>query len=708
MATTTTHEYFAAIDIAQRFGQKVKKQRKGYMMLCPAHKDKNPSLWVVDGEKSTVLKCHRGCAKTAVAAAWGIEMKNLFRDPPSHDPSPEVAANTRYFNYIRDGKTVFTVKRIDYTNGKKKILQMSGESYKLPPALSDEGSRPLYKLPELLGAPDAPVLVVEGEPHCDALVPEIIAVTTSQGAGKASYTDLLPLTGREVILCPDNDEPGQRHMRDIGQRLLDAGQAPERIRWLALEGLDLKGDVLDWMKAGHDLGELKDLMGTAPAWIPAKPRQATEEPLLTPDAPHPLPVFPVEVFPPAIRAFIEEQAAAIPVPPQAVGIPVLSALAAAIGTKRTISPKEDWEEYPCLYMAIVADSGVGKSPAIQAAFKPVFDRQWEEEERYRKEKVLWQAAADGTPPPVQTHNFTTNATVEAIAGMLSTSPNGLVFYQDELTAWLHSMNQYRQGADREFWLTQWSHAPQKVDRKGGQESMLIPHPLVNVIGGLTPGHFKDFAGHSEAEAGDGFYQRILFTYVPDTGKVSRQGVKATTKAKYVDLVNLLWDLPQLAAAEDGHASPQVAFEPQALEDWWIWNESIASQRGTLAAPLKAKWSKLDRMSLRLTLILHEAWHAGQRPSPIDIATVNGALRLTEYFMDQDKWLFAEHTLDAAEKRDRAAWEWLKKRQPARANARDLQRNNVAGIKKAAEAKTIMQSLVDRAWVKKEDDYIVIP
>lgn len=706
MATATKHEYFSANDIAQRFGgQKFKKQGKGFRMLCPAHDDRNPSLSVTDGDKGTVLYCHAGCKAEAIAAAWGLKLSDLFRDPPS----PQVA-NTRYFPYIRDGETVFTVKRIDYTNAPKDIKQMSGGSYKLPPTLKDEGSRPLYKLPELLDAPDAPVLVVEGEPHCDRLHPTIVAVTTSQGAGKARYTDLLPLIGRTVILCPDNDEPGQKHMHDIAQRLIAGGQAPEQIRWLALDGLKDKGDVLDWLNAGHDLNELKDLMGTAPEWIPATdiPAQVIEsEPLLKPDDPHPLPEFPIGVFPTAIRAFIEEQAAAIPVPPEAVAIPVLSALAAAIGTKRTISPKEGWEEYPCLYLAIVADSGVGKSPAIKAAFKPVFDRQWEEENRYRREKTLWQAANDGSAPPVQTHSFTTNATVEAIAGMLSTSPNGLVFYQDELTAWLNSMNQYRQGADREFWLMQWSHNPQKVDRKGSQESLLIEHPLVNVIGGLTPGHFRDFAGHSETEAGDGFYQRILFAYIPDSGRVSRQGVRAETKDRYLELVNPLWDLPGLTGA-DGHETTTLEFDPQALEDWWIWNESIAAQRGTLPAPLKAKWAKMAGMSLRLTLILHEARHAGQSPCPIDIATVNGALQLTEYFMAQDRWLFAENTLDAAEKRDRQAYDWLKKQKPPRVKARDLQRSNVSGIKKSAEAKTIMRSLVERGWVKTDGDYIYIP
>ncbi|MHB1610069.1 MAG: phage/plasmid primase, P4 family [Sulfobacillus sp.] len=193
-------------------------------------------------------------------------MKNLYPDPLSHDPSPKVVANTRYFDYIRDGVTLFTVKRIDFTNAPKKISQMSGGRYEIPPALKQEGSRPLYKLPELLQNPNAPVLVVEGEPHCDRLHPAIIAVSTSEGARKARYTDLGPLVGRTVVLCPDNDDAGRGHMEDIAQRLVALGQTADQIRWLVLDGLDPKGDVLDWLRNGHEVAELRDLMGDAPVW----------------------------------------------------------------------------------------------------------------------------------------------------------------------------------------------------------------------------------------------------------------------------------------------------------------------------------------------------------------------------------------------------------------------------------------------------------
>ena len=71
--------------------------------------------------------------------------------------------------------------------------------------------RPLYGLPKLAAMPDAPVLLVEGEKTADAAqvwFPHHAALTWSGGGKAASKADFSPLQGREVIIWPDNDEPG--------------------------------------------------------------------------------------------------------------------------------------------------------------------------------------------------------------------------------------------------------------------------------------------------------------------------------------------------------------------------------------------------------------------------------------------------------------------------------------------------------------------
>lgn len=71
----------------------VKKTGAGYVALCPAHEDHSPSLSISVGDDSRLLlKCHAGCEVSAICAAMGIEVKELFADKPpkraAREPKP--------------------------------------------------------------------------------------------------------------------------------------------------------------------------------------------------------------------------------------------------------------------------------------------------------------------------------------------------------------------------------------------------------------------------------------------------------------------------------------------------------------------------------------------------------------------------------------------------------------------------------------------
>ncbi len=186
-----------------------------------------------------------------------------------------------------DNNPEFIVHREDVPGQKKKKIRQSGPSGSgpLPERLKQDGSRPLFHLPQLLAQADEPCLLPEGEPHVDTLRSlGFVATTTSQGAGKARYTDLGPLVDRPglVVLMPDRDVPGFRHMADIYHRLREAGRTDEQIRWLDLP-VDEKGDVLDWLAAGGTPEQLRQLITGAPT---AAERLRTSEGSDNPVAPH--------------------------------------------------------------------------------------------------------------------------------------------------------------------------------------------------------------------------------------------------------------------------------------------------------------------------------------------------------------------------------------------------------------------------------------
>jgi len=110
--------------------------------------------------------------------------------------------------------------------------------------------RVLFRLPQLLSAlqktPDKAVFVVEGEK--DVLTAHtlgIVATTNPMGAGKwlPEYANFL--RGANVVVIPDNDEPGKAHARAVCESLKGVART---VRLVELPGLSPKQDLSDWVK----------------------------------------------------------------------------------------------------------------------------------------------------------------------------------------------------------------------------------------------------------------------------------------------------------------------------------------------------------------------------------------------------------------------------------------------------------------------------
>jgi hypothetical protein len=104
---------------------------------------------------------------------------------------------------------------------------------------------PLYGSERLRRVPlETAVIVTEGPKDCQAVwrahMPAVATVTGA--AATPSITVLEALRDRIVILWPDNDEPGVRHMEKLAEAL--DGIARE-VRWLAVPGLPGKAGAAD-------------------------------------------------------------------------------------------------------------------------------------------------------------------------------------------------------------------------------------------------------------------------------------------------------------------------------------------------------------------------------------------------------------------------------------------------------------------------------
>src|SRR5690349_11810141 len=77
---TVDDPFNRVMDILRSRGP-VKRAGAGFLACCPAHGDRNPSLSVKRGDDGRVLlNCQTGCSFADIAAALGIEQRELFAD----------------------------------------------------------------------------------------------------------------------------------------------------------------------------------------------------------------------------------------------------------------------------------------------------------------------------------------------------------------------------------------------------------------------------------------------------------------------------------------------------------------------------------------------------------------------------------------------------------------------------------------------------
>ena len=233
-----------------------------WMARCPSHEDNKASLAIKDAPDGPLWKCHAGCDQRTVTQALRdrniiperVSARPTLRVVTASGPSARIVATYDYLD--ASGALAFQSVRME---PKRFFQRHRGPDGQWVNNL--EGCRLVpYRLPELL-ASTGTVYIVEGEKDVDALRAwGLTATCNPMGAGKwlPGFND--HLTGRDVVILPDNDGPGRTHAESIVTML--AGVA-SRTRIVTLPDLPDKGDVSDWIGAGGTRDQLEQLVDLA-------------------------------------------------------------------------------------------------------------------------------------------------------------------------------------------------------------------------------------------------------------------------------------------------------------------------------------------------------------------------------------------------------------------------------------------------------------
>ena len=453
--------------------------------------------------------------------------------------------------------------------------------------------------------------------------------------------------------------------------------------------------------------------------------------------------FPVDVFPASVRRFAVQVAQSVGCPVDIVAALMLAVIATAIGASRALQIKEGWFESPRIYVAVVAPPGSGKSPAEGLVCRPLHDLQAQFRLEYSQAREAYDEAAEsrgpqgrrrarsvpaaaessstspdvaagiaqdeGTrespsplpPEPVLRRLIVSDATTESLAPIMNENPRQLLMIKDELSGWVAGMDQYRagRGADRQVFLSVWSGSPAIIDRKTQGAPIFVPHPFLNVMGGIQPDMLPELC-HAKDRA-DGFLDRILFSY-PDqlgTNHWVSQGVDREAQASWADTLRLLLSLEMRHCNERGIDLPQVVRFTDAAQTRWVeWHDANADEIGSpgLASVLKGHWLKMKSYCARLALTIHmlRVICAETTDENVDLDSLSRAIRLVDYFKSHARKVHGQMHRDTDDRDVEQVVAWIRNH-GGECAARDLQRANVAKIKKVSQATQMFKNLIDR-------------
>ena len=215
---------------------------------CPAHNDRTPSLSISDGEDNVVLwHCHAGCSQDAVYEAMlrvGAVKQHKVSEYSGDIAFPPDYPNPRQHIYRdQNGTPVFVVDRLPDPDGGKTFRQHGLDSH------NSHNMDGVTRLPYQLHHwhSHESIIVVEGEQGVEALNRAGYPATcTPGGAGNWQQELKEHFAGKHVILIPDNDDPGRKHMASVAEKL--TGIAASITTADICKNLNDKDDIVQWIQ----------------------------------------------------------------------------------------------------------------------------------------------------------------------------------------------------------------------------------------------------------------------------------------------------------------------------------------------------------------------------------------------------------------------------------------------------------------------------
>ena len=471
------------------------------------------------------------------------------------------------------------------------------------------------------------------------------------------------------------------------------------------------------------------------------------------DAPRPLPLgaalLPVPPFdtawlPAPFQGWIRDIAERMQCPPEFPAVAAMAALSSVAGRRFCIQPKrqdEGYTEFPHLWAMLIGSPSLMKSPAMQAAMRPLKELQNVACKEYDRSELERQAAeiaakfkrsalecearkaakngeafdyaqligpAEGEPTPLR--RFIVNdASIEALGEVLRDNPTGTLLYNDELAGLLALLEKDGNQSLRAFLLQAWSGKEGFTFDRIGRGRRHIESCAVSVLGSIQPGviaaHVRAANGHTAGA--DGFLQRFSLMVWPDVSRhwedIDRP-LDAEAEWEATDVFHTFENITTARLTQQGvkpgrDGIPTYHFDPEAQELFGTWRHELEHRlrSGTLAPAMEAHLGKYRKLVPALALLIHAAEVTG---GDVSLSALDRALSWAGCLEAHAARVFASGSVAEST----AVQSLLKKLcdgtagLPSEFKLRDVKQKGWSGLTRNEDAESACDLLVDYRWL----------
>ena len=463
-----------------------------------------------------------------------------------------------------------------------------------------------------------------------------------------------------------------------------------------------------------------------PIWPALDPR------FLRNDLPEPRALPLKDILGPKLARWLIQAAEAKSAPADYVFAGLLSVCSTLIGNNRWVSPWSGWKEPPLIWCMIIGLPSAGKSPGLDALADPLRIAEaklradaaeqhveWQRKkelaniaERVWKEKVK-AAMADGTTPPPKPKEaeigpepilprlMVNDATIEALAALLASRPEGVLQMRDELAGWLEGMVRYSKGSDRPFWIEAYGGRGWSVERKH-QSPLTVDRLSIGILGGIQPDRLISLLLKSDD---DGLLARLVPIW-PHPAPIKRPQQQADD----VFIANLIEKLLSLGMVEDkeGNSQPRlIPFAEPARERMDEFRIAVREWEKASEGLLVSFIGKLPGLAARLSLVFaYLDWAVEGTDEPWEISVTHfarAAKLIEEYILPMARRSYASASVSQVERSARHLVAIIREKGWRQFTSREVLRLERSGLGTKKELDPVLEVLVEGDCIRPKED-----